>query len=124
MERSRTHSIQPTKGHSAAFADQETALIINPESAASASPSKGSHAEKFSLMPHTLSKVNSVDLRSASEALAHNVQVEIFDTPTREYILKESSLVMQYETLHTVREKHLDDMNEINKKRRVMTSSK
>jgi hypothetical protein len=41
----------------------------------------------------------------------------------REYILKESGLVTQYETCHIVREKHLDGMNEINK-RRVMAFGK
>ena len=108
----------------ATFTDQETALINDHGSTVNASTSESSYAEKFSLVPHTPSKVNSVALRSASEALAHNVQAGIFDTPTREYILKESGLVTQYETLHTVREKHLDGMNEINEKRRVMESGK
>ena len=107
----------------AAFAEQET-LLINDTNSAVDTPISDFHAEKFSLVSHTPSKVNSIALRSASEALAHNVQAGIFDTPTREYILKESSLVNQYETLHTVREKHLNGMNGINKKRRVMASGK
>src|SRR5438552_17186902 len=102
------------------------ALINDPKGTIDTSTSEDSksHAKKFDLVPHTPSKVNSVALRSASEALAHNVQAGIFDTPTKEYILKESDLVTQYETLHTVREKHLNGMNEINKKRRVMASGK
>ena len=103
--------------------DQETALINNPDSAAS-TPISESHAEKFNLVPHTLSNVNSANLRSASEALANNVAMAIFDTPTKSYILKQSALVTQYETLPTVREKHLDGINEINEKRRLMASGK
>jgi hypothetical protein len=108
------------------LSEHETTLINNPNIATSTSTSKDSksYAEKFNLVPHTPSSINSDTLRSASEALAHNVQAGIFDTPTREYILKESGLVTQYETRHTVREKHLDSMNEINKKRRVMASGK
>ena len=107
----------------ATFSEQETVRLLTVDDTPS-DDSNNSHAQKFSLVPHTPSKVNSVALRSASEALAHNVQAGIFDTPTKKYILKESALVTQYETLHTVREKHLDGMNEINKKRRVMASGK
>lgn len=109
-----------------ALSEQETTLINNPDGAVSASTSENSksHAEKFSLVPHTPSKIDSVALRLASEALVYNIQTGIFDTPTREYILKESGLVTQYETRHTVQEKHLDGMNEINKKRRVMAFGK
>ena len=77
----------------ATFVDQEIVLINDHESTVNASTSESSYAEKFSLVPHTPSKVNSVALRSVSEALAHNVQAGIFNTSTREYILKESSLV-------------------------------
>ena len=108
----------------ATLSEQETARLLTVDDTPLADDSNKSHAQKFSLVPHTPSKVNPVALRSASEALAYNVQAGIFDTPTREYILKESALVTQYETLHTVREKHLDGMNQINKKRRVMASGK
>jgi len=108
------------------LSEREMALINDLEGATDISTSEDSksHAEKFSLVPHTPSNVNSADLRSASEALAYNVQVGIFDTPTKAYILKESALVTQYETLHIVREKHLDGINEINKKRRIMQQGK
>ena len=106
----------------ATLSEQETAQLLIDD--IPLDDSNKSHAEKFSLVPHTLSNINSANLRSASEALVHNVQAGIFDTPTKAYILKESALVTQYETLHTVREKHLDGMNEINKKRRVMASGK
>ena len=85
----------------ATLSEQETALINNPNAAAG-TPISESHVEKFSLVPHTPSNVNSANLRSASEALAYNVHAGIFDTPTKAYILKESALVTQYETLHTV----------------------
>ena len=57
-------------------------------------------------------------------ALANNVAARTFNTPTKAYIFKQSTLVIQYETLYTVREKHLNDMNKINKKRRVRPSGK
>src|SRR5437667_8927474 len=85
----------------ATFSEQETAWLLTVDDTPS-DDSNHSHAQKFSLVPHTLSQVNSVALRSASEALAHNVQAGIFDTPMKEYILKESALVTQYETIHTV----------------------
>ena len=109
----------------AALSEQETTLINNSNSVTNASTSEDSksYVEKFSLVPHTSSKIDSVALWLASEALVYNVQTGIFDTLMREYILKESGLVTQYETCHIVREKHLDGMNEINK-RRVMAFGK
>jgi len=82
-----------------------------------------SPAEKFSLV-HTPSNINSANLRSALEALAYNVQVGIFDTLTKAYILKESTLITQYKTLCIIREKHLDGIYEINKKRRIIQQGK
>ena len=108
------------------LSEQETALIKNPESTTDASTSddSNSYAEKFSLVPHTPSHINSASLRSANEALTRNVHANIFDTPTKQFILKSSALNLQYETRHTVREKHFAGMNEINNKRRIMAAGK
>ena len=82
-----------------------------------------SHAHKFNLVPYTPSNIDPVNLRLATKALAHN-EAGIFDTPTKEYILKSSALNIQYQTKDTVHEHHLNAINEINKKRRVMEHGK
>lgn len=72
----------------ATSSDQETMRLQTP-----APNNSDSYAQKFSLMPYTPSKVDSANLRSATEALAHTIEAGIFDTPTKEYILKSSASI-------------------------------
>ena len=44
--------------------------------------------------------------------------------PTKQFILKSSELNVQYETHHTIQEKHFASMNKINNKRKVMDAGK
>ena len=108
----------------AGLAEQETQQLISQNATPLTLMQTPPHARKFNLIPDTPSKVDRLNVRSAAEALAHNVQAGIFDTPTKEYILKLSALNIQYQTLHTVHEHHLNSITEINKQRRVMEHGK
>jgi hypothetical protein len=108
----------------AIHAEQETAQLITGITSPSTPMQSPSHAHKFNLVPHTPSNIDPVSLRLAAKALAHNVEAGIFDTPTKQYILKSSSLNIQYQTNDTLRDHHLNAINEINKKRRVMEHGK
>lgn len=78
----------------------------------------------FNLVPTTPSKLDSIILRSANQALLSNIQAGILDTPTKAYIPKLVALSEHLRTAHTLVEEYLEKLNEIVKKRRVMTQGK
>jgi len=79
---------------------------------------------KFNLVPTTPSCIDSAILRSANEALFENIEKRILDTPTSQYITKVIRMYEQTRATSILVQKHLDELNTIVKKRRVMVQGK
>jgi len=70
------------------------------------------------------SKLNPTNLRLTNEVFLQNVKDRVFDMLTRAYMTKTVKLLEQTRAAHIMVQHHLDGVNAIVKKRRVMAKGK